>query len=135
MGKVGGASGGIGGSQHLFNKSFMSNGIQGSTVPVATGVAFSKKITKKDIVVVFVGDGTLGEGALYEGMNLAGMYEVPLLIVLEDNGIAQTTITKDTTRGSIKDRAQAFDMEYMYSSTDNPIELFFTASEAVKFVG
>ena len=133
MGKVGGASGGIGGSQHLYHKCFMSNGIQGSTVPVAAGVAFSKKITKKDIAVVFIGDGTLGEGAVYEAMNLAGMYGIPLLIVLEDNGIAQTTLTQDTTRGGIRKRAQAFDMEYMYSSTDNPPELFPIAYKAVEF--
>lgn len=133
MGKVDGASGGIGGSQHLYHKSFMSNGIQGSTVPLATGVAFSKKETENDIAVVFIGDGTLGEGAVYEAMNLAGMYAVPLLIVLEDNGIAQTTMTQHSTLGSIKLRAQAFGTEYMQSSTDNPLELFSTADQAVEF--
>ena len=56
----------------------------------------------------FIGDGTLGEGLTYESLNLASVWRVPLLFVIENNGIAQTTKTADTVGGSIVARGDAF---------------------------
>ena len=55
-----------------------------------------------------IGDGTLGEGLTYESLNLASVWRVPLLFVVENNGIAQTTKTADTIGGSIVARGDAF---------------------------
>ena len=77
MGREGGVSGGRGGSQHLHAPGFISSGIQGQMVPVALGVALAKKLRGEDgIAVVFIGDGTLGQGALYESMNIASLWGV-----------------------------------------------------------
>ena len=71
MGKESGTCAGIGSSQHLCNKNFYSNGIQGGIVPIAAGMALASKIAENDSVgLVFIGDGTLGEGVVYETMNL-----------------------------------------------------------------
>ena len=72
MGKETGVCGGRGGSQHLCQDGFFSNGIQGGIVPVAAGLACAQKLRNDDhLTVVFIGDGTLGEGAVYETLNLA----------------------------------------------------------------
>ena len=92
MGKKGGLCGGRGGSQHICDGTFFSNGIQGNMMPVAAGMALAEKRNKTgNIVVIFVGDGTFGEGALYEALNLIGLWELPVLIVVEYNGWAQST--------------------------------------------
>ena len=86
MGKPSGVCGGRGGSQHLCSKGFYSNGIQGGIVPVAAGLAMTLKLRYPgQIGVVFIGDGTLGEGVIYETMNIASKWQLPLLIVLEHN--------------------------------------------------
>src|SRR3954469_7198568 len=87
MGKPEGICGGIGGSQHLCAPGFKSNGIQGGIVPAAAGIALAKQLDggADAISVVFIGDGTLGEGAVYETLNMAALWRLPLLIVLEDN--------------------------------------------------
>ena len=91
MGKTTGACSGIGSSQHLFNDNFFSNGIQGGIVPVAAGMAFAaKKKNKGAIGIVFIGDGTLGEGVVYETLNLISLLNLPLLVVCENNRYAQS---------------------------------------------
>ena len=65
LGKASGTCGGIGSSQHLCNSNFFSNGIQGGIVPVSAGYALGNKIRKNGAIgLVYIGDGTLGEGAL-----------------------------------------------------------------------
>jgi 2-oxoisovalerate dehydrogenase E1 component len=74
MGKTSGISGGMGGSQHLVDQNFLSNGIQGGMLPIAAGVAFYYKVKRKSsISISYIGDGTLGEGIVYETMNLAAV--------------------------------------------------------------
>jgi 2-oxoisovalerate dehydrogenase E1 component len=112
MGKADGVCGGRGGSQHLHAEGFISSGIQGQLVPVALGVALAKKLRGEDgIAVAFIGDGTLGQGALYESMNLASLLGVRLLIVLEDNAIAQTTPSPIGVAGDMLARAEAFGID------------------------
>lgn len=109
MGKEGGVCGGRGGSQHVSWGHFHSSGVQGGLTGIAVGAARAKKLdTDGAIVAAFIGDGTLGEGLLYESLNLASLWQVPLLFVVEHNRIAQTTDTAATTAGGIAARAQAF---------------------------
>ena len=118
MGRVTGVSGGMGGSQHLVAHRYLSNGIQGGMTPIAAGVALSDKLRgQRSISVAFIGDGTLGEGVLYEAMNMAGIWDLPLLIVVENNGYAQSTSSEQTFAGSLQERAEGFGVEYFTGST------------------
>jgi 2-oxoisovalerate dehydrogenase E1 component len=134
MGKTTGCSGGYGGSQHLFKeKSFYSNGIQGGMAAISTGYAFSKKIyNKPGIAVLFLGDGTLGEGTLYEALNCAAIFKVPILFVLENNGYAQSTSIKQTFAGSTKKRFEGFGLKYFKGEIWSEDELQNQFSEAVQ---
>lgn len=132
MGRTIGVCGGRGGSQHLCRDGFFSNGIQGGTTPVAAGLAMAHTLADKDgISVVFIGDGTLGEGLVYETLNIASKWSLPLLIVLEDNGIAQSTDQRDSLAGSVAGRADAFNVHYADASTDDPAGLIEATGKAV----
>ena len=103
MGKRSGCSGGYGGSQHLFNSNFLSNGIQGGMVPIATGIGLYYRLKNtSNISIAYIGDGTLGEGILYESLNIASKWNIPLLIVMENNRYAQSTSIDQTFAGDIK---------------------------------
>ncbi|MEA5076976.1 MAG: thiamine pyrophosphate-dependent dehydrogenase E1 component subunit alpha [Anaerolineaceae bacterium] len=109
MGKATGVCGGRGGSQHLHWRNLYSNGIQGGIVPIASGMAMAeKRAGSQAVVTVFIGDGTLGEGIVYESLNMASLWNLPLLIVVENNHIAQTTPTSTALAGSIQARFEAF---------------------------
>ena len=129
MGRQTGVSGGLGGSQHLYKDGFFSNGIQGGIVPVAAGLALGHKLKGAgNISVVFIGDGTLGEGVVYEAFNLASKWELPLLFVLEDNGYSQSTVQHETLAGDIQMRAEAFGIETAKADTWNWEGLHETAA-------
>lgn len=135
LGRSTGVCGGVGGSQHLCHGNFFSNGIQGGIVPVAVGMAWAKNFQGgESIGVVYIGDGTLGEGVVYEGMNLASVLGVPLLFVCEDNGIAQSTPTERTISGTITDRAAAFGIPVWTGTTDEPVKLMEEAARAISEV-
>jgi TPP-dependent pyruvate/acetoin dehydrogenase alpha subunit len=109
MGKSTGVCGGRGGSQHLYWGNFYSNGVQGGIVPVATGMALAEKRKRSGAVVIcFIGDGTLGEGVIYEAFNLAALWQAPVLYVVENNHIAQTTPLEMALAGDISARFNAF---------------------------
>jgi TPP-dependent pyruvate/acetoin dehydrogenase alpha subunit len=87
--------------------------VQGASVPVAVGMALHLKRTGQDrMAIAYIGDGTWGEGAVYEALNLAALWQVPLLVVVENNGIAQTTPTRAQLAGSIEARVRAFGVDY-----------------------
>lgn len=135
MGKSTGVCGGLGGSQHLHQDRFFSNGIQGGIAPAAAGLAYAQKMSSSDgIAVVFVGDGTLGEGTLYEVMNLASKWDLPLLFVLENNGYAQSTHQSQTLAGSIPDRFRAFGIETRHGDTWNWENLIEDMGDSVRRV-
>ncbi|MBI5210274.1 MAG: pyruvate dehydrogenase [Elusimicrobia bacterium] len=135
MGKRSGACGGRGGSQHLHKDGFFSNGVQGGIVPVAAGLALGLKLKgSNDICVVFIGDGTLGEGVVYEALNIASKWALPLLIVLEDNLYAQSTPRSQTLAGDIGKRAEAFGIPAAACDTWRPEELVAAAGRAVEGV-
>jgi 2-oxoisovalerate dehydrogenase E1 component len=109
MGRNGGVCGGVGGSQHLAFRNFHSNGVQAGMTANAVGQALSrKKRCESGVVAIIVGDGTLGEGLLYESFNLASIWKLPVLFVVENNHIAQTTLTEHTIAGTIRGRGEAF---------------------------
>jgi len=136
LGKENGACGGIGSSQHLYhNKGFFSNGVQGGIIPIAAGLALSQKfLNVNNITIVFIGDGTLGSGQLYEVLNIISKWELPLLVICENNRYAQSTHMDTTISGTIRKRAEAFDINYYFGSTFKPNNLFIKAKEAIQMV-
>ena len=118
MGRRTGASGGRGGSQHIGARGFYSSGVQGGMLPAAAGMALARKLSgKKDIVVAVIGDGTLGEGVVYETLNIAAVWELPLLVVLENNLYAQSTPQAQSLSGDILSRAGAFGIAVFRADT------------------
>jgi TPP-dependent pyruvate/acetoin dehydrogenase alpha subunit len=135
MGKSIGVCAGIGGSQHLCKKNFYTNGIQGGIVPVATGMAFAEKLKGTGaIVTVFLGDGTLGEGVVYEAFNISALWKLPILFVLEDNKYAQTTPSYMQHSGELSKRASIFLIESAELEVEDVMEVYDLAIEAVSYV-
>jgi TPP-dependent pyruvate/acetoin dehydrogenase alpha subunit len=124
MGKPSGVCGGVGGSQHLHWRNFYSNGIQGGTVAMASGMALAeKKQARGAVVVVFMGDGTLGEGIVYECLNMVSLWQLPLLLVLENNQIAQTTPIHLALAGEIPSRFEAFGIPATWVDSSDVLEI------------
>lgn len=132
MGRVTGVCGGRGGSQHLCFRNFHSNGIQGGITPVAVGTALARK-EDGAVAVAFLGDGTMGEGAVYESLNLASVFGAPVIFVIEDNEIAQTTPKALTVSGSIVARAEPFGIRTFAYDGSDPVAIFELAQEAVNY--
>jgi TPP-dependent pyruvate/acetoin dehydrogenase alpha subunit len=135
MGRATGVCGGIGGSQHLHQGNFYSNGIQGGIVPVATGMALAEKHLRTGAMcVVFLGDGTMGEGVVYESFNLAATWQIPILFVIENNRYAQTTPVELTHCGALANRPRAFGIETICASGFDVEEVYARATELVQRV-
>ena len=113
MGRQGAVCGGVGGSQHIHRGRYLSTGVQGQSLPVAAGAALHlKRYEPGRAAVVHVGDGTWGEGAVYEALNMASLWDLPLLVVVENNGIAQSTPAALHTAGTIAGRAAGFGVDH-----------------------
>jgi TPP-dependent pyruvate/acetoin dehydrogenase alpha subunit len=135
MGKQGGPSGGIGGSQHLFRGNFYSNGILGGTAALATGIAMAEKLKRSGaIITVFLGDGAMGEGIVYEAANAVSLWSLPVLFAIEKNQFAQSTPIHQEVAGRISDRLTAFGIETVEISDSDPLALHRLAGRCVNEV-
>ncbi len=90
-----GVSRGKGGSMHVFDVArnfFGGHGIVGNQIPLGVGIAFAEKYKKTDnLCVTFMGDGAVRQGAFHESVNLAMLYRLPIIFVIENNGYAMGT--------------------------------------------
>jgi TPP-dependent pyruvate/acetoin dehydrogenase alpha subunit len=115
LGKEAGYCRGKGGSMHIADPAtgnLGANAIVGGSVGIATGAAFSAKTLGTDrVAVCFFGEGALGQGSLYEVMNLAQLWKLPVIYVCENNQYNEYTHFTETTAGSILGRATAFGIE------------------------
>jgi acetoin:2,6-dichlorophenolindophenol oxidoreductase subunit alpha len=135
LGRQGGVCGGKGGSQHLCAGNFYSNGVLGSTVPLAAGMALAERERGSGAVTtVFVGDGTLGQGVVYESLNIASLWHLPLLVVVEHNGYAQSTPSRLQLAGDVQARAAAFGIETDRRDTTDVTAVREAAAAAVAHV-
>ena len=117
FGKVTGCSRGKGGSMHMFSKEHRflgGHGIVGGQAPLATGAAFRIKYMKEDdIVVCYMGDAAMNQGQVYEVMNMAATWDLPVLFIVENNQYGMgTDIRRTTSVDHLYKRALAFDMDH-----------------------
>ena len=109
FGRIGGCAKGKGGSMHMFDKPnnlFGGHGIVGAQTPLGTGLAFGTKYidevingeANRHVTLCFLGDGALNQGAFYEAMNLASLFDIPVIFVVENNGYSMgTSIDRGTS--------------------------------------
>ena len=95
FGKATGTSMGLGGSMHIFSKEFNlfgGHGIVGGQIPLGAGMAFGDKYFKRDnVTLCYMGDGAVRQGSLHETLNLATLWQLPVVFVVENNGYAMGT--------------------------------------------
>jgi pyruvate dehydrogenase E1 component alpha subunit len=95
FGKRDGCSRGKGGSMHFFSRElrlFGGHGIVGGHIPVGTGIAFAHKYNEDGgVCLCFLGDGAVGQGAFHEAANLASLYKLPIVLIIENNQYAMGT--------------------------------------------
>ena len=135
-GKVGGCSKGRGGSMHLFDakkKFYGGNAIVASHLPVAVGLALaSKKQEKADLTACFFGEGAMAEGEFHEAMNLAALWQLPLLMVCENNRYAMGTAVQFThSNPDIEAKGKVYGIE---SATVDGMDVLSVRSAAEKAI-
>lgn len=132
LGREDGVTGGRGGSQVIIGDRFLSNGILGSTIPVATGIALGlQRRRSTGIAVCFLGDGALCEGVVYEAFNMASLWRLPILYVVEHNGMAQSAATTAILAGSVAERFAAFGIPVQCAASTDVFEILALATAAV----
>jgi len=114
LGKEAGYCKGKGGSMHIADPAtgnLGANAIVGGGATLATGAAYaSKALGQNRVAVCFFGEGALGQGVLYESMNLAQLWKLPVIFACENNGYNEYTHFSESTAGDVIARAQAFGM-------------------------
>ena len=115
LGKEEGYCRGKGGSMHIADQhhgNLGANAIVGGSTGIATGAALSSKLLgKKNVTVCFFGDGAVAQGLLYESMNMASLWKLPVIYACENNGYSEYTPTAEVASGSITERAEALGIE------------------------
>ncbi len=136
LGKEPGYCRGKGGSMHIADQdtgNLGANAIVGGSAGIATGAALSIKMQQSDqVAVCFFGDGALGQGLLYETMNMASLWQLPVIYICENNQYNEYTHFSETTAGQISARAEAFgiftqeldgqDVRTVYAATSQVVE-------------
>jgi TPP-dependent pyruvate/acetoin dehydrogenase alpha subunit len=134
-----GCSHGNGGSMHLFDRQvgmWGSGAIVGGSVPMAVGMGLALKQARTDNVCVsFVGDGGVDEGVFFESLNLAALFNVPVLFVVENNGYS--TITSQESRQAAIDvaaKARSFGVDSVSVDGNNVLEVYETCQQVLESI-
>jgi pyruvate dehydrogenase E1 component alpha subunit len=136
LGKEAGYCKGKGGSMHIADPAtgnLGANAIVGGSAGIATGAAYASKYLKQDrVAVCFFGEGALGQGLLYEELNLAQLWKLPVIFVCENNGYNEYTHFSESTAGDVSARAAAFGMANETADGQNVREVFAVASRYIE---
>lgn len=136
FGKVTGLGKGKGGHMHLFDPEvkFSCGGIIAAGIPHAVGAALAAKKKGQDwVAVAFVGEGAANAGGFHESLNLAAVWKLPLIVVVEDNSYGISVSKQDSTAvDSNEKRAAAYGIAGAHVSGNDPIEMYKVSEEAVK---
>ena len=136
LGKEAGYCKGKGGSMHIADPktgNLGANAIVGGSAGIATGAAFSSKYLKSgQVAVCFFGEGALGQGLLYEELNLAQLWKLPVIFVCENNGYNEYTHFSESTAGDVAARAAAFGMAHNTVDGQNVRDVYTAASAFIE---
>jgi TPP-dependent pyruvate/acetoin dehydrogenase alpha subunit len=137
FGKPGGCCGGKGGSMHVGDLSvgmIPSIAIVGANLPVGTGAALAFKMRKEPRVSVsFTGDGGVAEGAFHEAVNIAAVWDLPVLYVIENNRYAASThFSRNTRLKQLSELASAYGIPGVTIDGNDVVAVFEAATEAVE---
>lgn len=138
-GKASGVSKGKGGSMHLFDadKKFYGGwGIVGGQIPTATGVAFAAKYRQEDAVcIVYMGDGTVPQGAFHESLNLASIWDLPVVYIIENNGYGMgTAVDRISAIEDMSTKGASFNIKGVrVKDAQDVFKVYETISEAVEY--
>lgn len=137
LGKATGYCGGRGGSMHIAdpdNGFLGAQGIIGANPPIAMGVGLGLKYKKSDqVVVCFIGDGTVSEGGFHEGLNMAAIWDLPVVFVIENNKYGMSMpIEKVAKVKHLSDRAAAYGMLGKTVDGNDVMKVYMAMKEAVE---
>lgn len=135
LGKVDGYCRGKGGSMHIADQesgNLGANAIVGGSAGIATGAAMSAKMRRSDqVAVCFFGEGAFGQGLLYEVMNMAQLWKLPVIYVCENNLYNEYTHFSETTAGELTARARAFGIHVEEVDGQDVRRVYMTAQSLV----
>jgi pyruvate dehydrogenase E1 component alpha subunit len=137
LGRATGLSGGFGGSMHQFcrEKGFLGgNGIVSGGVGIAAGAALSAQIRGTDqVTLCFFSDGAANQGVVHECLNIAALWDLPLVLLCENNRYAATTpVTKSTCTEDIAPRAEAYGLPWAICDGNDVLDVHRTVVSAVR---
>jgi TPP-dependent pyruvate/acetoin dehydrogenase alpha subunit len=135
LGKAAGYCKGKGGSMHIADPetgNLGANAIVGGGGGIATGAALSSKMRKSgQVAVCFFGEGAMGQGVLYEVMNMAALWKLPILYVCENNLYSEYTFYLETLAGKLRSRPEAFGIPTEEVDGQDVRHVFITAKRLV----
>jgi pyruvate dehydrogenase E1 component alpha subunit len=139
MGRATGCSKGKGGSMHMFDLErhfYGGHGIVGAQVPIGTGLAFADKYLKRNnITYVYYGDGAAHQGQVYESFNMAALWQLPVIYIVENNGYAMgTSVSRSTHITDLYKRSEGFGIPSVQVDGMDIFAMENAANEAAKFV-
>jgi len=138
LGKSAGYCKGKGGSMHIASielGNLGANGIVSGGLPIAVGSGLSAKMRGTDqITVVSFGDGAANEGNTHESMNLASLWDLPVLFLFENNRYAVSTETSQSMAGSMEKRAAGYDLPFVQVDGNDLEVVHFAGNEAIAHV-
>lgn len=138
-GRIGGFSKGKGGSMHMFSvekQFFGGHGIVGANVPLGTGMAFAQKYKgTKAITFTYFGDGASNQGQVYESFNMASLWQLPVIYIIENNEYAMGTSTKRHAADTeLFRRGEAFGIPGVQVNGMNVLEVYEAAKKVIEHV-
>ncbi len=135
-GKITGCSKGKGGSMHYFDPSrnfWGGHGIVGGQIPLGTGLAYALKYQgKKGAAMAFMGDGAVNQGAVHEAYNLAALWQLPVIFVIENNGYSMGTSQARSSSGDLAKRAEGYQMAWGMCDGHDVFEVRATMDKFLK---
>jgi pyruvate dehydrogenase E1 component alpha subunit len=137
FGKATGTSQGLGGSMHIFSKEHKfhgGHGIVGGQIPLGAGMAFGDKYFERDnVTLCFLGDGAVRQGSLHETLNLATLWQLPVVFVVENNGYAMgTSVARTASHEEIWKLGLGYDMPCEPCDGMDPVAVAKTMDKAIQ---